>query len=405
MARLSAPSLSTSRRVLLAVLASALFALNAWGVYSRFTSRAQIVVWDFHPPWLGLRAMLREGADPYGEAVTLSIQKQMLGQPALPGEDQFAFTYPLYVMALIGPLALLPLAVAQALWLSLLEASLLIFIFIAARAVGWQPSTWLLALTTLFSVGLYPNVWAILLGQISVVVAVLMALAWWSARTERWTLAGVSLALATIKPQMSFLFVPGLVIWAIYRRRWRLVIIFAGTLIGLLLLPLAWLPAWPLAWLAALGRYAGYTFFEPPLVLLLRSTWLAGVVAALLLSWTIGCWWRAADRRQAAFDWALAMLVVISALIAPRTSQANQLVLLLPLFFVFSRLPRVGAIVALEIGLLLGLWLIDLTLLPPTTSPQHVLWQHRLITPILPLGLALALLLLSPRPGREAAHA
>jgi hypothetical protein len=93
-------------------------------------------------------------------------------------------------------------------------------------------------------------------------------------------------------------------------------------------------------------------------------------------------------------------------LIAPRTSQANQLVLLLPLFLVFTRVTRPGAIAAVEIGLLVGLWLIDFTLLPPTSSPQHMVWQHRLISPILPVGLTLALLRFSPLPagkvmGRE----
>ena len=95
------------------------------------------------------------------------------------------------------------------------------------------------------------------------------------------------------------------------------------------------------------------------------------------------------------------MLLVITALIAPRTSQANQLVLLLPLFFVFARLSSDKLIALLEIGLLVALWVIDIMLLPSVSSPQHVIWQHRLISPILPLGLTLALLLLGPASGRE----
>jgi len=119
----TAPTLSTAQRALLVTLALALFALDTWVMYTMLTSRAQIVVWDFHPPWLGLRAMFFNGADPYSDEVTLAIQRQMLGRPARPDEDQFAFVYPLYVIALIGPLALLPLPVAQALWFSLLPSS------------------------------------------------------------------------------------------------------------------------------------------------------------------------------------------------------------------------------------------------------------------------------------------
>jgi hypothetical protein len=390
------PTLSTPQRVLLVTLALAVFALNACGVYTMLTSRVQIVVWDFHPPWLGLRAMFFDGADPYSDDVTLAIQRQMLGRPARPDEDQFAFAYPLYVMVFIGPLALLPLPVAQALWFSLLEASLVTFIIVSPRAVGWRPPTWLLALTALFTLGLYPNMWAMFLGQNSIVVAALIALAWWGLRTRRWELAGACLALTTIKPQMIFLLVPGLLAWAIYQWHWRLVIAFGVTLGGLILLPLPWLPTWPLEWLKAVSRYAGYTIFDPPLVMLAGSAWLAGTIAVLLLAWIGYRWCRAPERQGVAFDWALSMIVVVSALIAPRITHVYQLMLLLPLFFVFTRLQKNGGIAVLEIGLLAGLWLIDLMLFPPTSSPQHVVWQHRFISPILPVGLALALLYFSP---------
>ncbi len=389
-------SLSVPQRALVAVLVLVLFALSAWAVYSSFTSRVQISVWDFHTPWLGLRAMLRDGVNPYGDEVTLAIQMQRYGRPAHPDEDQLAFAYPLHMMGLIGPLALLPLPVAYALWFCLLGASLLTFFIVAPWAVGWRPPTWLLALTAFFTLGLYPNVWAVILGQVSIVVATFVALAWYGLRTGRWRLAGICLALATIKPQVTFLIVPTMLIWAIYQRRWRVISTFSVALGALIILPLPWLPNWPLEWLAAVSRYSGYTAWEPPLVLLTGSTWLSGLVAVLLLVWTVYSWWRASDRQGAAFDWALAMIVVVSALIAPRTSQANQLVLLLPLFFVFTRVSRTGVIAAVEIGLLVGLWLIDVTLLPPTNSPQHMVWQHRLISPILPVGLALALLYFSP---------
>jgi hypothetical protein len=342
--------------------------------------------------------MLRSGANPFDDEVTLVIQNQMYGRPARPDEDQIAFAYPLHVMVLVGPLALLPLPVALAVWFSLLELSLLTFFIVAPRAVDWRPPTWLLAFTALFILGLYPNVWAIILGQISIVVATFIAIAWWALQTRRWRLAGVCLALATIKPQISFLLVPTLLIWAAYQRRWRLVIAFAVTFSAMILLPLPWLPNWPLEWLKAANRYASYTIFDPPLGMLTGSAWLAGAIALLLLAWTVYSWWRAPDRQGAAFNWALAMIVVVSALIAPRTSQANQSVLLLPLFLVFTRVSRTGIIAAVEIGLLVGLWLIDLTLLPPTNSPQHMVWQHRLISPILPVGLTLALLRFSPLP-------
>ena len=128
--------LSVPQRALVALLALLLFVLSAWAVYSFFTSRVQISVWDFHTPWLGLRAMLRDGANPYSDEVTLAIQKQRYGRSAHPDEDQLAFAYPLHIMAVVGPLALLPLPVAYAFWFSLLGVSLVAFFIVGPWAAG-----------------------------------------------------------------------------------------------------------------------------------------------------------------------------------------------------------------------------------------------------------------------------
>jgi hypothetical protein len=400
------------QRAVLLVLLVALAMVATWLLYATF-SRANVAIWDFHPRWVGLRAMLLEGHNPYSDEVTRLIQQRMYGRPAYADEDQLAFAYPLSALVLLGPLALLPLPVAQAIWYLVLGGAMVAFIVIAPWAVGWRPSPWLLALTAFFSLGLYPNVWALILGQISIVVAGLLALAWWGLRIEHWALAGVCLALATIKPQMTFLIVPAVLIGAIARWHWRLVSSFAVTLGAILLLPMLWMPDWPLEWAKQAGSYMGYTIFEPPAVMLTGSAVAGWVIAGALVAWLVICasplLLPGGHRRATPYsrplvsDWALSMLVVISALVAPRTSQANQLVLLLPLFFVLTRLPGQTLVAAVEIILLVGLWLMAALLLPPTSSPQHTLWQHRLISPILPVGLTIALLALSPWPRREVA--
>jgi hypothetical protein len=379
--------------LILGGLVALLLLLAGLGLYRWFGGHDQVAIWDFHPRWLGLRLLLTEGANPYGQEVTDIIQRQMYGRLALPTEDQIAFAYPLSVMALIAPLALLPLPLAQTLWMLLLLVSLLIFLFSVPRVTGWQPPVWLLALTVIFGIGLYPNAWALLLGQASIVVALLLVLTWWSLQKEQWTLAGIFLALTTVKPQMVFLVVPWLLLWTILGRRWRMIGSFAVSFAALTAMPMIWLPDWPLEWLAAASRYAGYTPFEPPLKLLTGFHTLSIAAAVLLLGWVLW-WWRGKETR---FGWAFSFVIVINALIAPRTSQANQLVLLLPLFFLFGRIRRPWAILLIEGVLLAGLWWLDAQWLPPVTSPEHVLWQHRLISPILPLCLTLALLAFSPR--------
>jgi hypothetical protein len=403
MKSLRIPSHARWLRFAVIMLAVGVIAACAWLSFTWFASHDRLVVWDFQSPWLALRAMLRDGLNPYSDQVTLSIQQASYGRAAYTYEDQRAMAYPLSIMVLMGPLTALPLPVAQAVWFVLLEASLLTFLAVAPRAVGWRPPGWLLVLTILFTLGLYPDVWAMILGQVSIVVAVLVALAWWGMRIERWTLAGVCLGLATIKPQMTFLFVPAVIIWALYQRRWRVVMSFAVTMGVILLLPMLWVPGWPLAWAQQSERYVGSTVFEPAATALTGSVGANWLVAALLSAWLAFWWWRNRRQPDMALGWAPSMLVAIGGLVAPRTSQANQLVLLLPLFFVFGRLRRQWMIAGVEVVLLVGLWLIAVLMLPAASDPQHTLWEHRLISPILPIGLTAALLAMTPLRWREAA--
>jgi hypothetical protein len=328
---------------------------------------------------------------------------EMLGRRAAENEDQLAFAYPLHVMVLIGPLALLPLPLAQAVWLSLIEIGLLTFSFVAPRAIAWRPPFWLLALVTTFTVGFYSTVWAVILGQVAVLIGAVIALAWWSLRTGNWTAAGACLAVSTMKPQVSLLMVAGVLMWACLRRHWRLLASFGITLFFLLLLPTVWVPTWPFAWLRATLEYGSYTAFDPPLVTLTGSYWSTGLVAGILLAGVAYRWQSVPTAGEPSLDWGLGVFLVVGALTAPRTSHVNHLVLMLPLFFLLSRLSVTG-VVAVALVLLAGPWIADAVLAPPRAGIQHAMWQHRHVAPIMPLGLALALTLapsILSSPGRR----
>jgi len=402
--RTGAPPLA-AMRLLLVVMVLLLLAVSGWAIYEQITSRAPILIWDMHVPWRALRAMFQEGANPYSQQVTLATEMEMLGRPAgiSQYEPHLELAYPLYLMVLLGPLTVLPLPVAQALWLTLIEASVLILILLAPQVVAWRPPPWLWGSTALFTLGFYSNLWAIAVGQVSVLVSAVVVLSWWALRREQWVLAGVLLALSTIKPQLVFLFVPGVLAWSIWQRRWSLVLAFGAAMAALVALPLPWLPAWPLAWLEAVKRYGGYSVFEAPLALLLKSSWIAGLAGLLLLAWTVYRWRTAPRGEERARDWALGMLLTTAALLAPRTSHINQLVLLIPLFLVFARLRRPGLVVAAELVLLFGPWAMDLILAP--TGLHHSVWQHRVISPILPTSLVVALLCLGPPTARGGSNA
>ena len=401
----------------LVALALAGLAFGGWLLYGWFISHERAIVWDFFNPWLALRRMLLDGLNPYGLVVLQETQQAIYGRIAFPHEDQQAFSYPLSILMVLGPLAILPLPLAQTIWFLVLGISVLVFLFVAPRAVGWSPPLWLRAWTLLCACILYQNVWAFILGQVAIVIATWIALAWWGLRNRHWTLAGVCMALATVKPQMSFLIVPGMLLWALWHRCTRVVMSFGITLALLILLPVAWLPDWPLHWLVRLQRYADYTFFAPPVQLLTGTAWLGWIIAGIMVLWPMAIWrharretfgnmastpedlWKTHTMR----DWLFSWLIAVTMMIAPRTSQANQLVLLLPLFYFFAQLHGHRGqvmVAAIQTGIVFVIWIVAIFALPATSHPDYTLWQHRLVSPILPLGITAALLGLSIWPKR-----
>jgi hypothetical protein len=401
--RIALPSIPLAH-ALLAGLVVIVVLLSGWLLYSWFASHERAMVWDFITPWLGMRTMLQDGHNPYGEAVTREIQLAKFGRPAYPHEDKQAFAYPLSAMVIIGPLALLPLPAAQATWFLILAGSWLVFLFVAQRAVQWRPSLWLWALTLLCAFAIYQNVWAFILGQISIVVAAWVALAWWGLRSGHWTVAGVCLAVATIKPQMTFVIVPAMLVWALWQRHTRVAVAFGVALTILVGLPLFWQPDWPSQWIDQVYRYADYTIFQSPAVLLTGASWAGWVVAGLMLLWPVILWqcgrWRPeAPQWQ---NWLFSWLIALTAMVSPRTSTVNQVILLLPLFYIFGRLGDSTLIAILEGALVGTTWLIVVLFLTPITDRvQYSLAEHQLISPILPVAVTVALWALTLWPQRK----
>ena len=223
-----------TRLIALIALIVVLFCVSTGAIYFISTSRYHFVVWDFHQLWSGARAFILRGENPYSDAVTLRIQTELYGRPARPDENAAGFFYPLYAVYLIMPVALMPYPLAEAAWFSTLEMALLAGVLATAGALGWKLRPLALATLVVAVAALYPVTWAFILGQISLLVFAAMALALWVARERRDVLAGVLLALSTVKPQMVFLFAPALLIWAMARGRWRIVAAFIATLVILL---------------------------------------------------------------------------------------------------------------------------------------------------------------------------
>jgi hypothetical protein len=338
------------RAALATALAVLTYVLLVYAVYSLFTSRIPSGN-DFYPRWVGTRALLMEGRDPYSDEVTLEIQRGMYGRPAGENEDQVAFAYPLYVSFLVLPFALLPYPLAQAFWSSALIIATLGALTVILRTLDWQPSPIGLVGLALWTVLFYPTARSIILGQISIVVLGFVALALWALTQGHGVLAGCLLALSTIKPQLVFLIVPFLLLMMIRRRDYRGVLAFLSTMALLLAITTMALPGWIRSFVSGLTSYHSYTSIyrggTSPIgymVNALLPTSLSGVVTVIvslgLLAYVAyACYAAFTDRLQAST--ALSLAVVATLLLPGETGTTNQVLLLLPILFCLTE-PRIA---------------------------------------------------------------
>jgi hypothetical protein len=301
---------------------------------------------DFFSRWAGARLFLTRGWDPYGESASLWIQNVIYGHPAGAGEDPSLFAYPFYTVFVVAPYALISsYAWAQAAWQVTLQAVLVATLIALLAYHRWKPRPLMLGALLLWMIFFYPSARSVLLGQLGLVVFLLTVVALWlMLRREQPcprcdVLAGVSLAITTIKPQMQFLIIPFVLLWAIRERRWQAIVAFGVTMLVLLGASFALLPRWLGEWIAQVVRYPGYT---PPAVLyiLTREVLPLGsaaqaaewVLDAVLIAWLLAEWWRTLrtdDSRR--LDWTLGATLVVTHLVAPRTATTHFVVFTFPL--------------------------------------------------------------------------
>jgi hypothetical protein len=389
-----------NRQLLLILLVGVLFVGCTVRIHAQLTSQRTVMIWDFHPIWVAGRWVVEGRGSPYSEEMTRAIQIQSYGRLAERDEDPHTFAYPPYVLTLILPLIFLSLRWGQAIWLTALLFSVVLSTIVSMKYTGWHPSPPLMVFTLLWALLLHPVGWSLVLGQVSILIFALIIIGLQALRTGRDGWAGICLALATAKPQMSFLIVPALIGWAILHRRYRFIAFFGGTMGILLLVSFIILPGWPRDFIKSIQTYAAQRPFPPPAMMLGNTLFseqarvLAVLPTTLLLVGTIWVWWRKRDRTPPS-TWAVAITLTVTTLIAPRTSKVNQVVLILPLCLIFARLPtgrwKWIIILLMQVLLAAGPWALELILRQLNDAIRRPL-QHQVISPILP-SLALFALL------------
>ncbi|MCC7359362.1 MAG: DUF2029 domain-containing protein [Anaerolineales bacterium] len=336
--------------IIAAALLAVAVAAYTWATWQYFT-RPVPGGNDFLARYTAFTAYFKLGLNPYSDAATLYTQQAVYGRAARPGEDLQRLTYPFYSVMVFGPFILFDYAVARAIFMTLLQAAVVVGVALTLNVLRWRPTLGGLALVVAWALLDYPQSRGVILGQVAILGFLSLAGALWLLARGRNAAAGMALVLATVKPTLVFLVVPYLLLWAIARRRWRFVAGFVGLLAALCAASFAALPSWLGDFAARVAQYPGYTVGQSP-VWVLTHEWVPrlGVpgewtLTALCLGWLLWAWWLALARRpesRAEFFWALGVTLVVSNLIVPRSATTNYVLQLVPILWVFALLDGHG---------------------------------------------------------------
>jgi len=337
------------------VLGSALCAAGMWFYVQRVLITHQVAdaaaqgrprgtLSDLYPRWLGARELLLHGRDPYSAPVTREIQIGYYGRPldsARPYDpkDQQGFAYPVYVAFYLAPTISLPFDVVQRGFLWVLRVLTVASVPIWLRVVRWPLPLGAQASVAILTLGSLAVVQGLKLQQMTLVVAALMAMAIALLVTQRGIIAGILLALATIKPQLVCALLFWLAIWTLadFKRRYRWSVSFVITMAVLILTAELCLPGWIPRFWQAVREYQDYTGAAPLLDKLIPVPWSrlaefgAGIGTAYI------CWRNRKHQEDTeAFAATVCLLLAVTLLIVPTLAIYNQ-VLLLPALLMLAR--------------------------------------------------------------------
>lgn len=351
---------------------------------------------DLYPRWVGTRALLLHGRNPYGPEVSREIQIGFYGHPIEQSYkqggsdlvDEQRFVYPVYVVFLLAPTVYLDFFTAQLLARIIFALLTAASVWAGMRILRWHPPKTLQIAIVLIILSSPQIVQGLRLCQLGMLVAALLVLSAWCVAKERLALGGAFLAIATIKPQMVVIPLLWFAVWGLsnLRSRWPLLAGFGVTLAGLAGLGCLILPGWPGYFIDGLIAYRHY-FPTESLLQLALGKWAGGAISIVIVCGLLVLAWknRATESSSVQFQQVLAAFFVGNSLLTPAFQPFNQVLLILPVLLAirgWTALSRVGRVL---FGLAVA-W-------PPVTSLVLLFVHPRLDSPgrlpLLPSVLAL----------------
>jgi Glycosyltransferase family 87 len=340
--------LSVSHQPVWMVLAAVLCAASIWIYANRVliphqlhyaeahgTTRGNFS--DLYPRWVGTRELLLHGQDPYSPEITREAQLGFYGSPQEPdgyGDRNYqqGFYYPVYVALFFAPTVDLPFKTVRTLFFWTMLCLTVATIPLWLRVLHWPASLTMQVSLVIFTLGSLPVMQGLKLGQMSLLVGALVAMALALLAAEHAIGAGVALALATIKPQLLWLLLFWMTLWTLadWRRRYRWLASFLCSMAVLWAASEWYVPHWIVRFWRATYEYRHYTGEMSVMQMLIGTPW-SRVFEVLAIVFVIVVCWRARGPapNTDTFALTLGLVLAITVLVVPTYGPYNQ-VLLIP---------------------------------------------------------------------------
>jgi hypothetical protein len=283
---------------------------------------------------------------PYSDEVAVRIQIAAYGHPAQGIEHELRVAYPLYSVFLFAPFSVInDYEIARAAWMTILEVALVAMALLSLNLVGWKPPLVIQGSILLFSLIWYHAVRGVINGNAVILIGLLLTSVFSYIKSNHDELAGLLLAVTTIKPHLVVLIIPFILVWSIYQKRWKVLAWYFGSMAILISLGLLIIPDWIYQNIWEILKYPGY---NPTGTLAAALTewlptlenefkWGAPIILGFLF---IRESWKARKGNFSHFLWTGTLIIMISQWIGIQTNPGNFILLFPALILVLSVLVR-----------------------------------------------------------------
>ena len=216
--------------------------------------------------WIGARAFLVEGIEPYSTTIAERVQEVAYGRPASSSEYAYVLNDPFYIVLLYTPFALLPEFVAlflpslapsvdfapsRGVWMLCSEVALIGIVILSLRLSEWEPPRWILV--SLFGFGLfgYFSLYSLISNSPTIFLAFLYLATLLALRSFSDELAGALLFLTAYQWEAGGLFFLFVLFFVIANKRWNVFTGFGMSLVILLVVSFLVYPGWGLPYIRA----------------------------------------------------------------------------------------------------------------------------------------------------------